>query len=90
MKKSNRKRFGTFFLSLLLIFCLCAAPGNPAGTAPRARGWGWNALLAKTKRVVYCGTGPHPVRRRGGRRSGSGRRRRRLRAAHVLWQQPGL
>lgn len=26
MKKSNRKRFGTFFLSLLLIFCLCAAP----------------------------------------------------------------
>ena len=26
MKKSNRKRFGTFFMSLLLIFCLCAAP----------------------------------------------------------------
>lgn len=26
MKKSNRKQFGTFFMSLLLIFCLCAAP----------------------------------------------------------------
>ena len=30
MKKSNRKRFGTFFLSLLLIFCLCAAPVQSA------------------------------------------------------------
>ena len=25
MKKSNRKRFGTFFTSLLLIFCFCVA-----------------------------------------------------------------
>ncbi len=30
MKKSNKRHFGTLFLSLLLIFCLCAAPVQSA------------------------------------------------------------